>query len=227
MASHNFIRLFVVLAISISTQVNAAIPDYSNSLQEFSLTAEHRDTRFIFPTNSLKTGFDSLGVSWYEAFTTYFDAGIELGNFEMTQASNSLTSARFTKGQFAGLLLRFTPLESQYLNLILNINYRYNQSTGTSLTQSSQFTWHQSLISAEVELPLSDVFRVFAAIEIPQISGEQRDSGPVNKITSFSQEKAPNYRLSLDFRSDRHNIIRLNWLTGVNEGASINFVYKF
>lgn len=227
MATRNFIHLFVILAISISPQVNAAIPDYSDNLREFSLTAEHRDSQFIFPTNSLKTGFDSLWINWYEAFTTYFDAGIEIGNFEMTQASNSLASARFTKGQFAGLLLRFTPYQSNHFDLTLHINYRYNQSTGTSLTQSSQFAWHQSLVSAEIALPLSDVFRVFAAIEVPQISGEQRDSGPVTKITSFSQEKAPNYRLGLDFRSNRHNIIRLNWITGVIEGASINFVYKF
>ena len=227
MASHNFTRLFAFFLLLIATEVNASFPDSSDNLLEFSLTAEHRDTQFIFPTNRLNTSFDSLDINWYEAFTSYFDAGIEIGNFDMTQASNSVTSARFTKGQFAGLLLRFIPLERKHLNLNLNINYRYNQSNGTSLNQSSQFAWHQTLVSAEIQFPLSDVFRLFAAIEAQRISGEQRDSGTITKITSFSEKNDPNYRLGLDFRSNRHHILRLNWLTGVTEGASINFVYKF
>ena len=227
MTLHNFILFFALLFISITSEVNAAIPDYSNNLQEFSLAAEHRDTQLIFPVNSLKTGFDSLAINWYENFTSYFDAGIEIGNFDMTQASNSLASARYTKGQFAGLLLRFTPVKNQYLILNLNINYRYSQSNGTDLTQNSEFAWHQSLASAELQIPLTAVFRILAATEVNRISGEERDSGPINKITPFSGKKDPSYRLGLDFRSNRHNIIRLNWLTGVNEGASINFVYKF
>jgi hypothetical protein len=209
------------------TMVNAASKNYNDNLIEFSLSAGHQDTQFNFAANSYMTSFDIVGINWYEPFTQYFHAGIEAGSFNMTQASNSLSSAQFTKGQYAGLLLRFIPLETHYLKMNINLNYRYSQSDGASLNQSSQFAWHESLVTLEVLLRLSEVTRFFMEAEYHRISGEQRDSGAITQISRFSEQNNLGYRLGLDFRSDRNDIVRLNWLTGYRDGAEVQFIHKF
>lgn len=219
--------ILVGLLIPPLTQVNAERKYYNDNLIEFALSAEHRDTQFNYTTNELKTRFDILGVNWYEPFTQFFHAGLEVGGFNMTQANNSLPSAKFTKGQYLGLLMRFIPLETHHLNLNINLNYRYNQSDGATLNQSTQFAWHEGLVSAEVQFNLSDVSRFFIVADYHRITGEQRDSGTVAQISRFKEQNNSGFQLGLDFQSSRHDNIRLNWLTGYRDGAQIHFRHKF
>ena len=85
----------ILLLIFPFTQLTAATP-LNNNLLEYSLVLEHQSSDFKFDAYSHSTNFDTLGLNWYESFSRYFNAGLEIGQMEMTQASNSLASAQLS-----------------------------------------------------------------------------------------------------------------------------------
>lgn len=134
-----------LLAFFPFTLVNAAsIPD---NLIEFSLSITHQNTPFNFSSYTYKTSSDQIGINWYEPFSKYFHGGLEVGQIQMSQVENVLASAKFTAGEYAGLLLRFIPIDNDYLSLTL-INsskhqaYRFGVNFKTGNSGIVSIMWH-------------------------------------------------------------------------------------
>lgn len=194
---------------------------------EFSLSVATQNTQFNFSANTYKTKFSQYGIAWYEHFYEYFHAGLEVGNFEMSQTENPLASARFTSGEYAGLLLRFLPIDGPLFTLMLNLNYRYNRSQGNSTNQESRFVWGETLFSGELQFKPTPHFDLFLATEYQILDGEQQDSGTISNISHFNSAKREGFRFGINFRPNRSGIISVEWLTGFRDGIRVYFKRKF
>ncbi|MCW9032528.1 MAG: hypothetical protein OQK58_13630 [Gammaproteobacteria bacterium] len=203
---------------------------HANQLQnflEFSLAAQNQTSTLAFTTNTYKTKINQLGINWYEPFTQYFHGGLELGYIEMSQADNTLSSARFTSGEYAGLLLRFIPLESEALSLRLNLNYRHSRTIGKNTDQDTQFAWNEALFISELEYRPVHNIGLILAVEYQALNGEQRDSGTISKITEFTESEQQSYRFGVHFTSNRTGVIGIEGFTGFKTGTRLYFLRKF
>lgn len=200
----------------------------SKQLLEFALSTQATTSDLKFSTNtSYKTKTNQLGINWYEPLSHYFHGGLEFGYLEMTQRDNTLASAQFTSGEYAGLLLRLIPLQTDKLSLRLNLNYRYSQSSGKSTDQETQFAWNTTLISTELEYQPTNHVGLLLAAEFQSLNGEQRDSGTVTKITEFTENEAKSIRFGVNFTSNRNGVIGIERITGFKRGSRLYFLRKF
>ena len=197
-----------------------------NNLVEFSLNVVNQNTHFNYSTKDYETKYEQLGVNWYESFSSYFHAGLEIGYIDVTQAENSVTSARFTSGEYAGLLLRFLPIETDFISFKMSLNYRYNQTTGKSTNQESQLIWSETLLSNELQFQMTEIFAAFIAAEYQIVEGNQRDTGSLNQIRNFTNSKHQGYRVGIDIIPSKRELIRIEWQTGFKNGAQIYFTRK-
>ena len=220
---------FFILYLSIIlpiTLVNASQIS-KNKILEFSLDIQNTSTYFKFPSYTYKTKSEQLGISWYEPFTEYFHGGLELGYINMTQIDNSLTSAKFTSGQYAGLLLRFIPINAELFSLTLNANYRYNDTQGTSSNQESRLIWNETLLSTELKFHPTSLIGLTFAAEYHLIDGSQQDSGAINQIIAFNAENPHGTRFGLNFTTNRTGVVGFEWFTGFRSGSRLYFTRKF
>ena len=215
--------LFIILPISFVS----ASQIYKSKLFEFSLDIQNTSTYFKFPSYTYKTKSEQLGISWYEPFTEYFHAGLELGYLNMTQIDNSFTSAKFTSGEYAGVLLRYIPINSKLFSLTLNANYRYNDTQGTSTNQESRFVWNETLFSTELKFQPTALVGLTFAAEYHLIDGSQRDSGTINQITAFDAEKQYGTRFGINFTTNHTGVVGFEWFTGFRSGSRLYFTRKF
>lgn len=223
----NKIQLFVLcLFIFLSTSIHAR-QQFNDNLIEFSLSIQNHSSKLEFATSTDNVKFDQLGISWHETFSHYFQAGLEVGYIEMSHVNNPIASAQFTSGQYAGVLFRFLPVDNSNLSLILNLDYRYNKTEGTSTTQKSQFAWHETLLSSEIQFHPGDKVSLFLAAEYLFLDGEQRDSSSTTQIRPFSESQQEGYRVGLDLIPYHTGIIRFEWFSGFNNGGALYFKRKF
>ena len=218
------ITLFLLLNLFIGNF--HSVYAYDNNLVEFSLYTVNQNTRFNYTSYDYETKYQQLGVNWYESFSSYFHAGIEIGYIDVTQLENPLTSAQFTSGEYAGLLLRFLPIDNNLISFIMSLNYRYNQTTGKSTNQESQFTWSEALLSNELQFQMTEIFGAFIAAEYQILEGRQRDIGNISQIRNFDNSNQQGYRLGIDILPSRHDLIRLEWQTGFKNGLQMYFTRK-
>ncbi len=222
------IQIFILcLSIILPITLVSAAQISKSKLFEFSLDIQNTSTDFKFPSYTYKTKSEQLGISWYEPFTEYFHGGLELGYINMTQIDNSLTSAKLTSGQYAGLLLRFIPINSELFSLTLNANYRYNDTQGTSANQESRFVWNETLLTTELKFQPTSLIGLTFAAEYHLIDGSQRDSGVINQITAFNAEKQYGTRVGLNFTTNRTGVVGFEWFTGFRSGSRLYFTRKF
>jgi len=215
--------IFIFLPL---TLVNAAHITNNNAL-EFSLSASSQKSHFNFSSNTNEVRSDQFGINWYENFSPYFHAGLEVGYIEMSQINNAITSAQFTSGEYIGLLLRFLPVESPFFTLTLNLNYRYTRTEGKSTNQETLFIWDNTLLFSELQFQATKHIGLILAAEYQFLDGEQRDSGNINQITQFKGSKQQGYRLGINFNLNHSQTIRLEWLNGFRQGVQIYFTRKF
>ena len=219
----NFIlHLFILLPLSYSNIARAT----DNNLVEFSLYTANQNTSFNFSSNDYETKYQQLGLNWYESFSPYFHAGIEIGYIDVTQTENPLTSAQFTSGEYAGLLLRFLPIEIELISLIVNLNYRYHQTSGKSTNQETEFSWSETSLSSELQFHATENLNVFAAAEYQILDGSQRDSGNTNQVILFNNAIQQGYRAGVDFMLRPSEVIRIEWQSGFRNGVQIYFTRK-
>ena len=206
---------------------------YSNSLQafdsrlvEFSLYSADQNTRFNFSSNNYETKYQQLGFNWYESFSSYFQAGLELGYINVTQPENLLSSAQYTSGEYTGLLLRFLPIEKDFVSLIVNLNYRYHQTRGNATNQKTEFVWSETILSSELQLHIAENSSVFVAAEYQNLYGREHDSGNINQTRTFNNLNQQGYRAGIDFALRRNEHIQIEWQTGFRNGFQLYFTRK-
>ena len=221
--TQNYIAgLFIFLPLTLINSAHA-----TNNNLEFSLSTTNQNTYFNFSSNTNKVSSDQLGINWYENFSPYFHAGLEIGYIEMSQINNAITSAQFTSGEYIGLLLRFLPVESPFFTLTLNLNYRYTRTEGKSTNQETQFAWNNTLLFSELQFQPTKHIGLILAAEYRLLDGEQRDSGNINQITHFKASKQLGYRLGINFNLNHNQTIRLDWLDGYRQGVQVHFTHKY
>ena len=145
----------------------------------------------------------------------------------MSQINNAITSAQFTSGQYVGLLFRFLPVESPFFTLTLNLNYRYTQTKGKSTNQETQFSWNNTLFFSELQFQPTKHIGLILAAEYRFLDGVQRDSGNTSQITQFEGTKQLGYRLGINFKLNRSQTVRLEWLDGYREGVQVHFTHQY
>ncbi|MCK4865710.1 MAG: hypothetical protein KAT06_09860 [Gammaproteobacteria bacterium] len=222
------IQIFILcLSIILPITLVSATQKSKNKILDFSLDIQNTSEYFQFPSYTYKTKSEQLGISWYESFTEYFHGGLELGYINMTQIDNNLTSAKFTSGQYAGLLLRFIPINAELFSLTLNANYRYNDTQGTSSNQESRFIWNETLLTTELKFQPTSLIGLTFAAEYHLIDGSQQDSGTINQITAFNAEKQYGTHFGLNFTTHRTGIVGFEWFTGFRNGSRLYFSREF
>ena len=199
----------------------------NNNLKEFSLSIQNQTTYFDYATKTYEVKTDQIGINWYEWLSKSFQGGLEYGYTDMTQINNPVASGKFSSGQFFGLLLRFMPIEQTYLSLAFNLNYRYNKTESKNNSLTSEFVWHESLFSSELELYPQDKISLLLAAEYLSLSGEQRNFGSTGQIMQFSTSKYLGYRIGLDFKPYPTAHIGLEWQAGYRDGFRVYFKRKF
>ncbi len=217
-----FLCFFVLLPLSLQ-----AYPSSTSRLLDFSLSIQSQSSKTVSPVGTNKINIDQLGINWYEHFSHYFHAGLEVGYIEMTQANNPVISAQYTSGQFAGLLLRFTPVKKTNFSLLLDLNYRYNRTEGNSNSQQTQFSWDETTLSAEFQYRPGNTVGLYAAAEYLKLSGEQRDSGTITQLQDFSEKEQQGYRFGLQLVPYQGGIIGLERFSGYRNGGRIYFRRQF
>ena len=214
--------LFIFLPIIYSNTIQAV----DSRLVEFSLYSVDQNTHFNFSSNNYETKYQQLGFNWYESFSSYFRAGLELGYINVTQTENVLSSAQYTSGEYIGLLLRFLPVEKDLISLLVNLNYRYHQTRGSSTNQESEFVWSETTLSSELQFHITENSSVFVAAEYQILDGRQHDSGNTNQTRSFNNVNQQGYRAGIDFALRRYEHIQIEWQSGFREGIRLNFTRK-
>lgn len=217
-----FSTFFIFLAISYSNAIQAV----DSHLVEFSLYGVDQNTHFNFSSNNYETKYQQLGLNWYESFSSYFHAGIELGYIDVTQYENPLPSGQYTSGEYAGLLFRFFPIEKDFVSLIVNLNYRYHQTRGSSTNQKTELIWSEAALSSELHLHMIENLSLFVAAEYHILDGKQHDTGNINQTSSFDSQNQQGYRAGVDFAIRRNEHIQIEWQTGFRNGFQIHFIRK-
>ena len=215
------------LIFSLPLKLTHASQFTGNNLIEFSLSLQKHTTYFYFPTKTQEVKSDQIGVSWYESFSKAFQAGLEFGYLELSQVDNPLSPAQFSSGEYLGILLRFLPIDHSLASLTLNINYRYNRTEAINSIQNSEFLWHETSFSGEVEIRPSNRWALLLAAEYQNLSGKQRDTGSFQQITPFSESKHSGYRIGISFKPYATADISLEWLAGYRKGSRILFRRRF
>ena len=219
----NFIlALFIFLPIIYPNTLQAV----DSRLVEFSLYSVDQNTHFNFSSNNYETKYQQLGLTWYESFSSYFHAGLELGYINVTQTENALTSAQYTSGEYAGLLFRFLPIEKDFVSLLVNLNYRYHQTKGSSTNQETEFIWSETALSSELQFHMTENTSVFFAAEYQILDGRQHDSGNINQTNSFNNLNQQGYRAGINFAVRRNEHIQIEWQTGFRNGVQFHFTRK-
>ncbi|MFK5914073.1 MAG: hypothetical protein QM484_06845 [Woeseiaceae bacterium] len=196
---------------------------YNNGISEYALLLSSQQTELLFSDQTnITTDIDQLGILWYETFSSYFDAGLEFGYTEMTQLNNT-SSVKLSSGEYAGLLLRFTPIEKNLYSLELNINYRFNQSKGEVISQKTAFSWHKITLSPAFLFHALDELSFFAAPVYSITKGRQIDTGELSQTKTFQLKNNSGIRLGLDFKPDKTSKIRLEWSEGTTDGIRLFF----
>lgn len=217
------IGLFIFLPFS---QAKAARISNNNSL-EFSLVLSSIESQFNYSFSTYDTRFKKWGINWYEPFTDYFHAGLEVGNIEMSQPVNPLTSSQYTTGEYAGVLLRLLPLTTPIFSLSFDLNYRYNSTQGGSTNQLTEFIWDETRYTSQLYFQPIKSIQLHLAADHQVIKGEQRDSGTTNKVSSFKGSEKNSYRFGVDFIINRTGTVGIERLTGFNNGTRLYFSRKF
>ena len=210
---NNVQYIFLCLLFFLPLKFINAAQLFNNNLIEFSLSVQSQTTQFDFPAKAYQVKSDQVGISWYESFNKYFQAGLEVCFIDMSQIDNPLASAQFSSGQYFGILLRFLPLDYPLASLTLNLNYRYNNTEAKSSNQNSEFAWHETLFFSEVELRPFDKISLILAAEY--------------QITRFSASEHQGYRFGINFKPYPSADIRIEWLTGYRNGGRIYFKRRF
>jgi len=223
-----FIKQFIIWLFVFQPYnfTHAAYPTNDN-LIEFSLALSNSDTHFNFYSNTYKTNLKTWGITWHESFNDYFHAGLELGSTEMSQTDNNITSAQYTSGEYAGLLLRFVPIHTAAFGITFNLNYRHNRTEGESTDQLTEFTWNETLLEGQVHFQPIKYIRIFWAADYQLLSGEQRDTGTITNITSFKESEEHGYRYGINFITNRTGTIGIEQFTGFSSGTRLYFSRKF
>lgn len=217
-----------LLFLFILTPFSYATASGNSALIEYSLSLSNQDTHFDFKSDGVsKVRVNQLGINWYEPFSKYFHAGLEVGYINLSQADNPLSSAQFSSGEYAGLLLRFLPLETPSFSVTLNLNYRYNKTQGNSTSQETQIVWDETLLSSEIHFQPVDQIGLFLAAEYLILHGEQRDSGNITQVINFNSSKQQGYRFGLNFIVNHTGVIGIERVTGFRSGTRLYFSRKF
>jgi len=197
-------------------------------LIEYSLSITKLSTYFDFqPGNTAETKMEQIGIDWYESFSSYFHAGLEVGYIDMSQIDNSSTSAQFTSGQYAGIKFRFLPVDSPLISLSLNFDYRYNKTQGKNSVQESQFIWSESTLATELHFQPNSDIGLFIASDYQFLDGSQQTTGNINLSRSFKGSKSQGFRVGSKLSINRNGEIRVQWATGFRNSVEIHFTRTF
>jgi len=226
MNNSKYLIISLLLALPFST--TKASLNNAGRLSEYSLSISNMITYFNFQsgaTNKIK--MSQVGINWYESFSPYFHAGLEFGYTEMSQVNNSVASAQFTSGQYAGLLFRFSPISNSFMSFNLNLNYRYNNVKGRSLNQESWFKWSESSLSGELHFLRKAKISLFLASEYWILSGNENDTGNINQNRTFIGAKSQNFRIGTIIKVNPNGEIRVEYASGLVNGIKIHFARTF
>ncbi len=220
------ILILFILAFAHQAKANGGIT--TGQLIEYSLSVGSKTSDFTFQSGTTyQSKINQIGIAWYESFNAYFSGGLEFGYLEMSQIENSLASAQFTTGQYAGLRFRFIPLKHSLLSLRLFLNYRYNLTRGMTTSQESQFIWSELSFSNQVDFHITHSLDLFLAIDYQLLDGTLKNTGMLNQTSSFKGGKSQNMRLGTKIMVNPNGEIRLEYSTGFADGVRIHFIRLF
>ena len=192
-------------------QLDVAIEIGGNRM-DLDFAGDRRDTRFDF-----------IEVRWYERLLSHLDGGVTLGYLDVSQAANPLPAAQSTSGQFLEVGLRAYVYQSDFLELVSDIRYRYSSTSGSLSGQDIDWSWHQGSIGLQTALLIASRVRFTAGISATTIDGEQTATGPVTQITDFGEEKSLSAHAGARLTLDHTGHVGIEISSGSLRGGRIYF----
>jgi len=195
-------RQFISLLLLFSANsISIAAPHHNDNIVEFSLSLQNHQTQFNFTDKTLSVDTDQIAIRWYEFFTKNFYGGLEFGYLDLIQSNNLLSSSQLSSGEFIATSFRFIAIEKSLITLSFKLNYRYNKTDSINSAIKSEFLWHESVISTELEFHPFRHLGFLVAAEYQDLQGKQKEFSNVLKISRFTTIEQLNHAA----HSSRHD----------------------
>ena len=216
------IRLVTIsLALLIaSPRIIAAYPAGDGN---FLFRVENHDVQLAYPNSTRQTRMTNLTASWEQTLNSRLRGGIQLSYLDLSQTSNLLFSGTSSTGYGVGINLQALLIDRQQLEMALRLGYGYQSTDGGTANQNTEYRWHRLEGGVDVTLFPKASVAVLAGASLISLDGEQRDSGVINRITSFSENDPLGYYGGLSIRTDPSGRIGLKWYGGYSQGFYLLF----
>jgi hypothetical protein len=145
----------------------------------------------------------------------------------MVQVNNTQRSAKFTIGEYAGILFRFLPVNKPLYAINLDLNYRYNRTKGKSSIQETKYIWQEVLFVSAIQFQATQNIKLSLGAEYQILDGIKRDSGSDTQINTFNTTQKQGLRYGLHYSLRRTEVIGFEWLAGYKNGGRLYFSRQF
>jgi hypothetical protein len=177
-----------------------------------------------YPDAVRKTDLSSLDLLWYEPLNSWLDGSLKLGVLDdITQSSNPIAAGQTLSGNSLGLGLRFHLYRSERLSLHANLDYQYTDTTVDQPGQSVEMRWHQVSGQFEADIQLVQYSFLSLAVGAVAIDGDERATGTVTSLQTFTNDKPGFGRLGVKIGVDPTSHIVIEVSAGSIAGGRISF----
>lgn len=206
--------------------LNAQTFNYQGRV-DFNVHLQSVSSDWHYDNNKRRSRIGRAGFGWSETLNSYLSGGLLLGYLDLSQADNPVNAGQFSSGYYSGLQLDGMIIDADYLSLKLNLSFLYNSTQNYDGDQRINNVWMQSQATLAAKIPFGERIGIRLAANIYNISGEQRNSGPVSGVNRFSDDISTGYSAGIDVVVDRGASIGFDWLAGNREGGRIYFRRRF
>lgn len=208
-----------------------ATPSWANNdpeVSDFVLFIEHSDTDWNYPAVKQETTTTRLLAVWHESFTESLKGGLRLAYLDISQAANPLPSGKNSTGYGLGIDVHAGLLTRPSLQLGLRLAYDYQSTSGKSSDQVSDFIWHSAEVALDMIVAPMSRLSFLSGVSLNWLDGEQRVSGNINQIFSFSEDEPFGYYAGLNLKTDATGgSIGFRYYGGFRQGGELVFRRHF
>lgn len=194
-----------------------------NGPLQVSLRIQSAQINLAYPNSIRRCDISRLDVDWYERLNSWLDGSIQLGRLYLDQNDNPIPAGQSTSGDALGLGLHMHLYRGKYLRLQTDLNYQYTDTTSELSGQTVDIHWHQLSGQFRSDIRLYQYSYLRIAVGAIAIHGDERNTGTLTSVESFSNDKTGYIRLGFILGLDPASHIGLEVDGGAITGERISF----
>ncbi len=200
---------------------------YDGQEVNFSLLVESRNTELRYTHNSRRTKINRISAVWNQDLSSRLSGGIRLAYLDLSQPSNPIPAGMTTTGYGIGFSLLGRLIKRKMLHMNLWFAYDYQATRGSSDEQTTEILWHEMGGGADLIIFPHATVSLLAGAAVTRIDGDERNSGTINRVSTFNEDQPVDYYAGLNIRTDPGGHIGLKWYSGLHQGFTIHFNRQF